>query len=441
MVHFQTDRIRLLIVGFFISFFAFECLVAQEEPRKHVFTEFGKSYTFNNGKIRLTTVGRKQNFNWRDTTSYDKDINSPKSVSIHPDESRFYINSLEGFRTVVYDAKTMSKLSVIEHKFGAADTALWAKPSGLFHFNHHYNNPNVFSGKPVEGTFSHQGKYFWVPFYRRNFDINAQDPSAISVVDTKTNKIVRVFETGPLPKMVATSPNDHYIAVTHWGNNTVGILDISDPDMNAWHYDTCYVIDYQLKLDFSTTVPVNRDTNSGYCLRGTCFTPDGHYLLVGCMGGNGGIAVIDMHARRYLGRVLGCMSNLRHLLINNGMLYLSINKTGAVQRIPLKTFLASLTRMNKKTVTVQGWETCKVKPGARTIAIAPDGRYLYAACNFGSRLAVVDMSTFTMVGDIPLDSFPVGLDISADGKRVYVTSQGCDAVNILDVEYLDEADK
>lgn len=49
-------------------------------------------------------------------------------------------------------------------------------------------------------AFSHRGRYLWVPYYRRSFDINAQDPSAVAVIDTRTDSIVRMFETGPLPK-------------------------------------------------------------------------------------------------------------------------------------------------------------------------------------------------------------------------------------------------
>ena len=95
------------------------------------------------------------------------------------------------------------------------------------------------------------------------------------------------------------------------------------------------MVDYVLPLNYSLTEPVDRDNKSGYCLRGTVFTPDDKYLLVGCMGSNGGIAVIDMETQKYMGRVLGMMANVRHLVIRDGYLYLSVNKAGYVQRIPL----------------------------------------------------------------------------------------------------------
>lgn len=392
------------------------------------------------GHMTVTHIARHQAYSRRDSLSYDADIHSPKSVTLNPEGTRYYINSLEGYRTVAYDAATHQKVAVIRHKFSSKDSLLWAPSSGFYTFNHEYDHPNTFSGKPVEAAFTHGGRYLWVPYYRRSFDINAQDPSAISVIDTRTHQIIRLMETGALPKMVESSSNGKWVAVSQWGENTVGLIDVSSSSPQDWHYVKNFVIDHKLKLDYSLTVPVDRDNGSGYALRGTVFTPDNRYLLIGCMGGNGGIAVIDLQRQEYLGRVLGMLPNVRHLLIHGEWLYLSINKYGAVQRIRLSDFLAALPRMEKHKVKVEGWATCKVDKGARTISISPDGRYIFAACNTGSNLCVVDTKTYKMVGSVPVDSYPVGLEISEDGKTVYVTSQGRNksggnAVNVFRIDY------
>ncbi len=384
-----------------------------------------------------------QQYNWQDKSTLDGDINSPKSVSFHPDGEKFYVNSLEGCATVVYETGTWKKLKTIHYQITGRHRDLWGAPSGYFPFTH-YNpdsmNVNRFSGKPVESTFSHNGRYLWVPFYRRTFDINAQDPSALAIVDTETDSIVRLMETGPLPKMIACSHDGRHVAVTHWGDNTVAVINAESKKTSDWHYEKLYVIDYQLKLNYSLKESVNRDVNSGYCLRGTVFTPDDRYLLVGCMGGAGGVAVIDMQHQKYLGRVLGMRSNVRHLLISNGWLYLSCNASGIVQRIPLERFLRALPDMQSRTVTVKGWEECAVLKGARTISSVPSGRYLFAACNADSRLCVIDTRTMKMVASAAVDSYPVGLDASPDGKYVITTSQGRsnkggNAVDIFRLEF------
>lgn len=393
--------------------------------------------------LTVVLIDKKQGYSVEETETLDADVLSPKSINIHPDGSKYYVNSLEGMRTVAYDFATGRKLAVIHHSFDSTQLALWADDSGLFPCDYPYKEPKTFCGKPVESTFSHQGRYLWVPYYRRSYDLNAQDPSAVAVIDTQCDTIVRMFETGPLPKMIATSPDGTRLAITHWGNNTVGLLDISGDDITAWHYIDCYTVDYKLKLNYSRTKSVNRDVGSGYCLRGTAFTPDGRYLLVGCMGGGGGIAVIDLEKEQYLGRVMGMMPNLRHLVFKNGFLYLSINNKGYVQRVPEERVYAAIDTLASakgKVVSIPEWESCKIPAGARTIVLSPDGRFVFAACNYSSKIAVVDTRTMKLLGTLDADSYPVGLDISDDGCYLFSTSQardskGGNAVDIFKVTY------
>lgn len=394
--------------------------------------------------IQVTFTKRKSCYVGTPQKDIDKDIRSPKSVNIHSANKKYYVNCLEGGKTVVYDLLTGAKLKVISHKFNSEHKGLWAPESGLYKFSYVKADKNHFTGKPVESVFSHDGRYLWVPYYRRSYDINAQDPSAMAVIDTERDTIVRLFETGPLPKMVAVSADQTRLAVSHWGDNTVGILDISSNDPNNWKYIANVVVEKKLELDFSRTEKVDRDKNSGFCLRGTVFTPDGKYLLVGCMGGGGGIAVIELKNNRYLGRIMGAKPSLRHLIIKNGYLYASINSSGYVQRIPLETIISNIKSLDGKTcrkVTVSEWMSCKVPAGARTIEITPDGKYIFAACNFSSALAVVNAETMKLIGTISADSYPVGLDVSKDGRYVLTTSQGRsghggNSVNIFEIKYL-----
>ena len=441
-------RILCVIVSVLLSAFlpsqaiAATTMYADNPVPQVVHPAIGKSMTADG--IKVTFINRKSYYTGAPKSSLDPNVRSPKSVNIHPTKNKFYVNSLEGGKTVVYDLLTGERLKVIAHKFDNTHKDLWAPESGLFKFNYTPKAKNTFTGKPVESVLSHNGRYLWVPYYRRSYDINAQDPSAMAVIDTENDTIIRLFETGPLPKMVAVSPDQKMLAVTHWGNNTVGLIDISSANPSDWKYVTCVVVDKALKLNFSRTVKVDRDSNSGYCLRGTVFTPDGKYLLVGCMGGGGGIAVIDLQNNRYRGRIMGAMPSLRHLIIKNGYLFASINASGYVQRISMETILSSIQSLDghsRKQVTVKGWVSCKVPAGARTIEITPNGKYIFVACNYGSALAVVDAEKMKLVGKLSADSFPVGLDISRDGRYAITTSQGrkgCggNSVNIFEIKYL-----
>lgn len=426
-------------IAFFVTCFLSISVNAQTDVPPEIHPPLGMTAKSEDGQITLTLEGKRQNFGGTADTR-DVAIYSPKSANIHPLGKKYYINSLEGGSTVVYEMVTNRRLKIIKHVLGPQHATLWSEPSSFYPFTHYEKNNN-FMGKPVEATFSHGGRYLWVPYYRRSYDINAQDPSAVAVIDTETDSIIRLMETGPLPKMIATSHNGKYVAISHWGNNTVGLINVESNNPTDWKHAACLVVDYVLPLNYSTTVSVDRDNGSGYALRGTVFTPDDRYLLVGCMGGGGGIAVIDMAQQKYMGRVLGMMDNVRHLVIRNGYLYLSINGAGYVQRIKLADFLQAAEGLgNRKTVQVTNWESCKVGNGARTLELSPSGHFIFVACNIESQLCVVDTRTMKEIVRIDVDSYPVGLDISEDGKYVIVTSQGrrdCggNAVNIYRVDY------
>lgn len=391
--------------------------------------------------IRFET--RKQNYDKNDTLTRDKNILSPKSISIHPEGKKYYVNALEGARTIVYDFDSGRRLKTIHHRFDSTKLHLWAPDSNLFVFKHSYDDTMRFYGKPVEAAFSHGGMYLWIPYYRRSFDLNAQEPSAMAVIDTRVDKIIRVFETGPLPKMVVSSPDSRKIAVAHWGDNTIGVIDIESLDPTEWHYEQLYIVDKKLELDYSLTDTINRDVGSGYCLRGSVFTPDSRHLLVACMGGAGGIAVVDIEQQQYLGRLTGVRSNARHIIIKDDHLYASINKSGYVQKIALDSIYHAIDKLKSskiKHARAKGWSECKIPKGARTIVASPDGRYIFAACNTESKLAVVDTESMNLIGTIDVDSYPVGLDISADGQYIFTTSQGRNnkggnAVDIFKIEY------
>ncbi|MBR6002853.1 MAG: hypothetical protein IK045_08340, partial [Bacteroidales bacterium] len=218
------------------------------------------------------------------------------------------------------------------------------------------------------------------------------------------------------------------------------LIDIASWDPSEWRYSDLITVEQKLALNFAPGATIDRDVNSGYCLRGTVFTPDGRYLLVGCMGGSGGIAVIDLASRTYLGRIFGMRSNLRHLVLRDGWLYMSINNAGYIQKVPLQTVLDAIPNIKNRMVRISGITECKVPAGARTIALSPDGRYIFAACNFSSRLAVVDAEKMVKIGEMPVDSYPVGLDLSKDGSLIFVTSQarmgyGGNCVGIYSLKY------
>ena len=354
---------------------------------------------------------------------YESAINSPKSVIYSKDGSKFYVNSLEGYVTVVFDSKSFKKLKEIRHEFTASNNKLFKGNENTvfdYQFKQKKAEYNYFLGKPVESCLSHDGKYLWVTYYRRDWDTKAESPSAVAIIDVEKDEIVRVMPSGPLPKMIACSGDNKYVAVTHWGDNTVGLIDISSKDPMDFKYISHIAVDNRLSLNFSNSA--NRDSDCGNCLRGTVFTPDNSKILIAKMGGNG-IAVIDVATKEYIGTITGSYQNLRHLVINNGYLVMSSNKFGVLQKTKIDDIFA-LGFNDQKILFYTKWETVTVGLGARTIDITDDGKYIFACINNACKVAVIDALTMKKITELNTAPFPVGMALSPDARQLVTTSQG-----------------
>ncbi len=380
------------------------------------------------GEVVMQLAHRFQSYNWtpkHKLDNYDTTINSPKSVKYSKDGTKFYVQSLEGYTTSIYDAKSKTRIKTLIHEFTNANDSLF-KDGETTIYNYPYKQDrkqkNVFLGKPVESCFSHGGKYLWVTYYRRDFDPIAQSPSAVAIIDTEKDVIIRVMPTGPLPKMIACSPDNKRVAVTHWGDNTVAIIDIDSEDPFDFKFVKHSIVDYKMSTNFGSS-HVNRDASCGFCLRGTAYTPDGQFLLVGRMGG-GGIAIFDAVSYDYLGTVFGMMSNVRHLVVKDDYLYISCNRPGYVQRCNWRALVKTRLDSQEKKVNYSAFENVYVGTGARTIVLTSDGKYLFAAANSVSKIVAVRTSDMKVVAKIPADSYPVGMAISSDDSELIVTSQG-----------------
>lgn len=351
---------------------------------------------------------------------------SPKSANFSPDGTRLYLNALESSFTLVYSFPELRQVAAIRHAFGPADGHLFQGENTVFSYQYHSRpsggNPNIFWGKPVEAAFSHGGKYLWIPYYRRSFDANASSPSAAAIIETASNRIVRVMPTGPLPKVVAISPDNTLAAITHWGDNTVGIIDISSDTPQEFRYVRQLVVGHKLS---TAGIRGDRDRNCGFCLRGTVFTPDSKHLLVGRMGG-GGISCFAMPEGKLLGSLTAFCNTPRHLTLDpeGKYLYASNHKEGTVGRVLLADFLKSAANADGKSMAGPAGEKIHVGRGVRTIAVSPDGKKLYAAVNMASLLLEIDIPSWRIARKTRVSPFAVGLGVHPDGSHVAVTSQG-----------------
>lgn len=402
----------------------------------------GTSATSEDGTFTITLKARFQHYKPNPTDPndhYDTEVESPKSAKFSPDGSKVYVNSLEGGATLIYDPKTLERIGLIEHTFTAENAdllspqkpfdyryepshaKLLARLTGT-HDEEESRRPPRISGKPVEMEFTNGGKYLWASYYHWSFDKHSLDPSAVAVIDTSTEAIVAVLPSGPIPKYLAASPDGKWLAMVHWGDNTVGFVDISGGSTDTFKLADLVTIEHRLNYKPKQGKKIDRDKECGYCLRGSVFTADSKYLLVGRLSG-GGIAVIDVDQMKYIGTAWGMRPTPRHLVLSKDgkTLYVSSNVGGYVSKFATDDIIAAA---GTRHPTVAALKESKVGFGVRTIALSPDERWVYAAVNGESMIAALRASDLAVMAKVPVDSFPVGLACSPDNNQVWVTSQG-----------------
>ncbi len=348
---------------------------------------------------------------------------SARCVSFSQDGRRFYVNALEGMETLVYDSAGLKPAKVIRHKFDGKSAGLFLNgESSAFDYRHFGRVPedrrNCFAGKPVEAALTHGGRWLWVTYCRRDWDRWANSPSAVAVIDTATQQVARVIPTGPLPKVLVPSPDGRVMAVVHWGDNSVGVMDISSPSPAAFRWTNLMVDQRRLPV---TDLSGDRDAACGFCLRGAAFSADGRWLFVG-RAFDGGITVFDMRTHARLGTFTGVPPTPRHIVLSRDgtKLYVSSLAAGAVTELDVEDLVRCVRTGADRAKSAR---TLKVGESVRTIAQSPDGRWLFAACSGSREVAVVDLERWTKAGSVPATPWPVGLAVSPAGDLLVTTSQ------------------
>ena len=136
------------------------------------------------------------------------------------------------------------------------------------------------------------------------------------------------------------------------------------------------------------------------------------------------LCVIDIASRKEIRRVeLGPLLRPHGIEAKDGKVYFISELTRTVARY---NFAAD---------TID-WLTGTGQDGGHMLALTPDGKRIYTANRVSNTVTSIDIGTATSAGkmmQIATGSKPEGIDISPDGKEVWVGNTGDGTIDIIDV--------
>ena len=308
---------------------------------------------------------------------------SPKSVRSSGTGFVSAHNMMYRHSITVYDANTLDLIATIKDS---------VKPS-QFGFSDY---AGTYRGAPVEGAFSPDGKFLYVTNYsmygkglnKEGTDICSPadnfDSSFLYRVSTENWKIDAIYKVGTVPKVVAVTPDNGYVLVSHWCS-------------------------YDLYVISTKTQNVEKILKIGAYPRGITVSADSKYAFVAQMGGS---TVHKINLDTWKREQLSVGVNPRAIVLSpdNSTLYATLNKSGQVVAYNL----------NEKKVI----QKIKTGEAARSLDISSDGSSLYVVNFKSGTLSKIRVSDFQILQEIKVCKEPIGVSFEVQNLRVWVACYG-----------------
>lgn len=249
---------------------------------------------------------------------------------------------------------------------------------------------------PTEGTLSQMvtvGNHLY---------ISDQAKARVLILDPSKREFVGQIDLEPksAPKGIATLPNGQLIYVAESGSNDIAIIEAASK-----------------KVLLRTKVPPGPGR--------LAVTPNGYYLLV-LNAPSGQLTIISTGNQSVSGSVkVGGMPTAMAISNDSKKVYITNRLSNSVSVVDLgiRQVVATLPTGNSPT----------------GIAITRDNSKLFVACARDNSISIFDLKSNQKLSDVrlPLDlEFPGNLELTPDGKKLFVTSEAADALGLMDLETL-----
>ena len=257
-------------------------------------------------------------------------------------------------------------------------------------------------------------------------------PSKVTVIDlandNATHDITMADGIGNNPQTIAFSPDGTKAYVPNFSDTSVSVIDVATNTVTTFDtpkgdWDLAVLPNGHLYVvgdDFVTVVdPANPSSQTFIPLDGLkgdiTLSPDGKLAYVAVFDENR-VAVINTETNMVIDSIpVGEFPQDMKTNPMNGTLYVGDDEVAVV---PAGSTMATHIDV----------------PNSRGLAVSPDGTRLYVA-NIGfDSVSVIDTSTNTVVGEIPVpgsDDGPWRIAISPDGSRAYVLNFAGGTVSVI----------
>jgi len=222
----------------------------------------------------------------------------------------------------------------------------------------------------------------------------------VAVIDTTSNKVIKVLQAGSDPEQFALSPDGKRLYVANEDSALTSVVDVESGAVVA-------------------RVQVGREPE------GVVMSPSGQWVLVSNESDNS-VSVIDTKT----------LKEVNHVTVGKRPRDMAFTPDGKAAYVSGEMD-ASLYRMNVPSGTVE--RVLQLRPETRPMSVALDSRRnrLYLSTGRGGTVAVIDVTGAPkLIKEIPVGTRPWGIALSADGRYLYSANGPSNDMSIVDTESL-----
>ena len=269
--------------------------------------------------------------------------------------------------------------------------------------------------------------------------ITNEKGDSVSVIDTKTNQVIKTIAVGARPRGIGMAPDGSAVYVAVSGANHITVIDPlsleikgtfpsgDDPEAFAVHKNGNIYISNEEDAKASVIDPRSgklvAEIEVGIEPEGVAISPDGTCAIVTSESTNM-LHIIAIPEHTVVNNILvGARPRSATFSADGKLAYATSEIGGEVKKVDV----ASGTILGKMALSDD-----QAKP--KDILVSVDGKRLYVAGGRANRVFVLDANTLEVITSVPVGKRVWGLAQSRDGGHLYTTDGADNQVSVIDTK-------